>query len=304
MISIITVNYKNTDDTLSLLQSLVRQERGGWDIIAIDNASGDDDRARLGAFVASSDMSVELVVNSRNLGFSGGNNVGIKRALSHGAEWVVLLNNDCVVPDGWLTGLSRQLNGTAPGVYSLPVSEGERVAWCGRVSWLSSTLPHVYGRDDAERLLEYGKGYAIGAAMVVHRDILRDVGPLDERYFLYFEDAAYSCRTRSVGYPVCLLDVPPVEHGVSRSTRTLGNPLLLRYHARNMLLFNKDFGPWWARFSLPILAFLRILTQLGRLFVTPSRSRHSRAIIAGIIDFYANRFGHIPEDRRPGVRGS
>jgi GT2 family glycosyltransferase len=143
-----------------------------------------------------------------------------------------------------------------------------------------------------------GTGYAIGAAMAVHCTVLETAGLLDERYFLYFEDADYSVRARRGGYPVHVMDVPAALHGVSVSTRKLGDPLLLRYHARNALLFNATHAPLWARITLPFASLFGILTQAAKLLLVPSRRAASRGIALGIVDFYAKRFGHIAQDRR------
>ncbi|HXV27151.1 MAG TPA: glycosyltransferase family 2 protein [Candidatus Paceibacterota bacterium] len=301
MLTLVTVNFNNAEATLGLLRSLERQSDRDFDVIVVDNASAPGDRALVGEFISSTTISADLVLNERNLGFSGGNNLAIRKALAQSAEWIVLINNDTTVSGDFIRNLKAALP-KEPAVVGIPLSEegsdrgeGRRIAYAGLVKWLKPTLPHIYeieklGAEHSQLL------YAVGAGMAVHRDAFAKAGLLDERYFLYFEDADFSLRARRAGVSVRFISAPSITHGVSVSTRKLGAPLLLRYHARNALLFNKTHGPWWVRKSLPFAAFYGIVRQSVKLLLMPARRPESRAIMAGIVDFYAKRFGYIPPE--------
>ena len=97
-ISIVVLNWNGRDDTLACLESVERISYPNFRVIVVDNGSADNSVAAIRAAFPK----VELIETHANLGFSGGNNVGIKRALEHGADYVLLLNNDTVVDPGLL----------------------------------------------------------------------------------------------------------------------------------------------------------------------------------------------------------
>lgn len=293
MISLITVNFNNAQSTIALLRSLESQTDKHFDVFVVDNASDAADRGQLGEYAAMSPLTLELLMSRENKGFSGGNNLAIRKALEQGSEWLVLINNDTTVSEDFIAQLRPQLD-RGSAVIGIPLREGPRIAYAGIVRWLKPTLPHVYDASERDTLMEHKKLlYAIGAGAAIHRNVFPKIGFLDERYFLYFEDADFSDRAHRAGIPVRFVDAPVITHAVSQSTSSLGSPLLLRYHARNALLFNALHGPWLVRSILPLAAVYGIFFQLIKMLLLPSRRAVSRAIRDGIIDFYAKRFGKI-----------
>jgi hypothetical protein len=177
---------------------------------------------------------------------------------------------------------------------AIPLKEGDSLAFAGRVRWLSSTLSHSI---DTPPPPDDPLAYVIGGAALIHKDIFERVGLLDERYFIYFEDTELSLRARRAGFPFQWWSQPVVQHKVSASTSRLGKPLLLRYHMRNALLFNAVQGPWWARCALPGWSIFSMFKQMIKIALFPARRPQSYAIAAGIIDYYAHRFGRIADRR-------
>ncbi len=292
MLTFITVNYNNAAATVALLRSLERSTRKDFAVIVVDNDSRPDDRAMLGQYAASSPLQLDIIYSERNRGFSGGNNLGIRKALAQQATWVLLINNDTTVGEEFVDRLSQQLNDT-PALIGVPLHESDRIAYAGHVRWLATTLDHVHA-PVSRITYPVSRLYAIGGGMIVHRDVFERIGLLDERYFLYFEDADFSVRARRAGIPLRFLDHPAITHAVSGSTRALGSLLLLRYHMRNALLFDASNGPWWVHATLPFWSFWITLKQLGKLVFMPSRRASSQAILAGVVDYYGHRFGHLP----------
>lgn len=128
--------------------------------------------------------------------------------------------------------------------------------------------------------------------MLIKREVLEKIGLFDERYFLYFEDADYCLRAQKAGYKLKIVPEELIHHKQSSSTSSLGAPILLHYHYRNAHLFNCKNGPFWVKFSLPFWSFFIIIKQLTKIIL-----RHnveiSKAILAGVLDFYKGRFGKI-----------
>ena len=260
-LALITVNYHSRDLVDRLLRCLDAQTQKHFTITVIDN---DED----------------------NRGFAGGCNAGIRQALAQGAEWVLLINPDTTVEPDFIASLRVPAE---PSIAGIPLREGGHVVAGGIVRWLRSTLSHTSDPKKAT--------YVIGAGMLIHREVFAKIGMLDERYFLYFEDADFSARARRAGVPVHFLSGPVIEHGVSQSTKSLGSAVLLRYHARNALLFNWNNGPWWVKIALPFWSFFAMIKQFLKLLLMPARRPQSRAILAGILDFYVHRFGKIHHHR-------
>jgi len=281
-VAVVTLSYNGAQSAGSLVTSSGLRD---LPVLVVDNGSVPYERDALRRTCASRE-NVTVIESAENLGFSGGNNIGIRAALDRGAEWVLLLNDDTTVDDEFGDRLRELLAHAAPGIVSLPLEEDGRIVRAGRRQWLRRELtvhPDPDGADDA---------YAIGASMAVHRDVFTRVGTLDEAYFLYFEDVDFSERVRHAGFPIVFAPAPVVRHARSASARRLGAPVLARYHARNAIRFNRRLGPPVVRAAaVPwgswIVASQRVRIALGR------ESRRARAVIAGVADARSDRDGRI-----------
>ena len=289
-ISIVTLNYNGSGETLKLLKSLQEQSDKNFEIIVVDNASEEADFATLqngiNKLVNITTSHVVIVRNSENLVFSEGNNIGIRQALQNGANWVVLLNNDTWVEEGFIERLKAVLS-VKNGIVGIPLIEGDQTAYCGKIQWLKPTLIHIPTRQ-----VGYQQIYAIGGAMALSKEVFEKIGLLDEKYFLYFEDADFSVRTRRAGFDISIADNLSVHHHISSTTKKLGSPLLLRYHYRNALYFNRENGPWYIKLLVWPWSWIIIVKQLAKLIMKKNVDQ-SRAILAGVTDFYKNKMGKI-----------
>ncbi len=289
MLSLITVNYNGAGKTIRLLDSLKEQTDQNFCIFVVDNASEPAHREKLTNALEQYPFA-QFIASPTNTGFSGGNNLGIKQALAQNTQWIVLINNDAWVTRQFIAGIKAFVSCRTESVIAFPIREADRTAYCGRIEWLKPALSHVYEKFKAKSL--NSKVYAIGAGMAIHRSVFEKIGYLDERYFLYFEDADFSMRARHADIPI---EIAPqgIHHEVSATTSTLGAPLLLRYHWRNAHVFNWNNGPVWVKIVLPFWSFFAIIRQLLKLLFLPKTRDASLGIITGIIDFYRGRFGKI-----------
>jgi GT2 family glycosyltransferase len=231
----VVLNWNGGDDTLAALESL-----GGVETICVDNGSVDgSDRAVEERF-----PDVELIRAGVNLGFAGGNNVGIRRALARGADWVLLLNNDAVADDGLAVALEAAAAARPDaGVLACKVYFAEPpdvlMYAGGRVNL---TLGY-WGRQDGFGARDDGRfdtlrdvDRATGAAMAVSRAALERAGLLDEALFAYVEDADWCLRIRAAGFAVVLAPAAKAWHVGSASTGGLRSPTSLYYDTRNMIV--------------------------------------------------------------------
>lgn len=296
-LAIVTINYNGSENTIKLLKSFQGQIDRDFEVIVIDNASEEVCLNNLESTMGtmSNDMvpmvRVRMIRNEENLGFSGGNNIGIKKALENGSDWVVLLNNDTWVERDFIGVLRAKLNELG-GVVGIPLVEDNRTAYCGKVEWLKSTLMHHYNGHHCICNGAHCNVYAIGGALAIHKEVFEKTGFLDEKYFLYFEDADFSLRAQKAGLSLNFLDKPKVHHQVSSSTKKLGSPLLLRYHCRNALYFNLKNGPWHIKILVWPWSFWIMKKQLLKMMFM-YKQEESLAILKGIFDFYRNKMGRI-----------
>src|SRR3989344_995054 len=289
-ITISILQYNNSRATIRCLKSLVSQMSNvncQMSIVVVDNNSAPEEAKTL-RDCCQNNRWVQLIENGQNLGFSGGNNAGIRQALQNGANWVVLLNNDTWVENDFVSRL-RAILGEPVGILGIPLDEGKGVAYAGKVQWLRPTLKHEYVKCQMSNV----KGlYAIGAGIAIHKSVFEKIGYLDEKYFLYFEDADFSVRARKAGIPILFAPDLVIHHSVSQSTKSLGSPLLLRYHYRNALYFNRRNGPWWVQILLPFWSLLIMIKQLIKL-ATGRNREESRAILNGMMGFLCDETGKI-----------
>ncbi len=286
-LTLITVNFNGAQSTIRLLDSLKNQTDRDFSMIVVDNHSADVQQLK-----DYSDFGFHLIENKSNAGFAGGNNPALAHAFSHGSDWSVLINNDTWVEADFIARLKAALT-YRHGVVGLPLTEGDKVAFGGKIDWLRPTLNHSYSpisNEDAEL------HYPIGGGMAISKNAYDILGGLDEEYFLYFEDVDYALKARELEVPVEFVTGPRIHHHISESTKKLGSPLLLRYHYRNALNFNFKHGafliqilvwPW----SIAILA-KQILKIIGR-----KNLEESHAIFAGVVDFYQHTMGKIWQDK-------
>ncbi|MFH1386213.1 MAG: glycosyltransferase family 2 protein [bacterium] len=275
---IIVLNWNGWQDTIECLASLLKLNYPNFQIIIVDNGSTDDSVTRIKAWIAGKNSCV-LLEAKENLGFAAGNNVGLRYALDRndfGYAW--LLNNDTVVEPDALRYLVRRMR-EKPGAgicgsAVLKYHDRGTIASLGEVydRWqaqgyqLEANKPYDPGKIEQYRKLEKKIDYIVGAAMLVSRDFLRDIGLLSEDYFLYFEEIDWA--TRACGkYSLALAPESIVYHKISESTKRQDDQngkkekrfslVFDRYITKNRLLFTRKYFPY----ALPTV-YISILTYI------------------------------------------
>ncbi|MDO8495336.1 MAG: glycosyltransferase family 2 protein [bacterium] len=292
---IIILQYNNSEDTIKCLNSVKELHYPNFRTIVVDNASDKTEQDNIREYVKSQlqDLKrVSLVFNSQNLGYAGGNNIGINYALSEGADYIFILNNDTTVePDTLDKLVTAAEQDPQVGAVGPAIIEPNKTVYHGKISWLKPELRHSTTKPK-NNFLNF-KEYLIGAGLLVKRGVLEKIEGLDEIFFLYFEDADFSMRAQLAGYKLQVVPEAVIHHGSSASTKKLGSPLLLRYHMRNALIFNSLNAPWTIKPFLIFWAGYVLLKNLFKMFLLPSKEKSADAIIDGVLDFYKNQFGKI-----------
>jgi GT2 family glycosyltransferase len=240
--SIIVLSWNGMKYLEDCLSAALEQAYPDFELIVVDNASTDGSAE----FVAVDFPQVRLVRNERNLGFAGGNNVGLRAAKG---DMLVLLNQDTVVQPGWLMALAETLQDSSVGIAGSKILDFDRKALShagGRL--LEPTLIGVHigaGEWDEGQYDEPADvKYVTGAAMATRRDVIDRVGLLDESFFpAYYEDVDWCLRVAAAGFKIRYCPRATVWHDESSSTRNhWPRKHYFHYRARLMLLL-KHFSP-------------------------------------------------------------
>lgn len=205
---VVLINWCGVEDTIACLRSLAVLDSALLKVIVCDNASTDDSWTKLTAYVESqAALEIQLIQTGANLGFAGGNNVGLRVALADPSmQFVWLLNNDTEVDQGALDALLSYMalneNVGICGSTLLYMDQKDLIQAVGGQfnSWLG-TSKHILGHEsyspDLCRAVDPSSlDYVVGASMFVRRQVLEQVGLLEEDYFLYCEEIDWATRMK------------------------------------------------------------------------------------------------------------
>ena len=275
-ISIIIVNYNTPDDTKATIQSLSEINHSGFDyrIVVVDN--GSKELLSFNKIFRKNNPKIDLLRSESNLGFSGGNNLGIQHAIDHyDSDYYLLLNSDTIVDKDFLQALYDMMKkdpkiGLASSkIYfhkgyeyfadSYSETEKHHVLWYvgGKVDWTNLLSYHI-GIDEVDHghfNVARETDYATGCSMMISREVIERVGRLDDRFFLYSEDVDFSLRVHKAGLKVMYCPESVVYHKIGRSTGGAGSPLQQYYQTRNRLFLTFRHAPMRSKLTALHLIF-------------------------------------------------
>lgn len=324
-IAVIVLNWNGREDTAECLSSVLKDEYRNFSAIVVDNGSID------GSVQAIRQAFPEVVVleTGKNLGYAGGNNVGIRWALDNGFDGIFLLNNDTTIEPGCLGALAsahRRSQGKVIYGAKIYYFGSDRKLWFAGGRWNADTLAfeHVgIGEQDSE---DYSKersyDYMTGCAIYASAEVFRRVGLLDETFFLTYEETDWCYRAREQGYECRLLPEAKVWHKVSASFGGAESPLVRYFMVRNKLLWAKRHLAFKERLAIhrevlqtglrilfPKVLFRRsaggMVPRLDWAVETWRKDQkrslsdpHNRSTLMAIRDYYLGRFGDCPPEVR------
>ncbi len=247
LVSIITVNYNQTEVTCALLESLNKVSYPNFEVIVVDNHSIEDDPKRIKELYPN----IVFIENPINYGFAAGNNYGLMKARG---EYVLLLNNDIEVPANFMEPLVEKLEQN-PGIgavspkikfyYQPDTIQYAGYTPIGKVTMRNSAIGY-WEKDRGQYNKDYETAYAHGAAMMVPMSVVKEIGLMSYIFFLYYEEADWCARIKQAGYKIYYVGNTYVLHKESVSTGKL-SALKIYYQNRNRIVFmrrsqnGKDF---------------------------------------------------------------
>jgi len=294
VILVILVTWNGYADTLACLRSLEAVQEPRFDVLVVDNASQDGTAARIRAGFPA----VRILESSTNLGFTGGNNLGLAYALEHGYEYILLLNNDTEVAPDFLAPLVTALETDSQAAAAGPLiyyHAAPQVVWSagGVIDWRrGETHMPAMGRRDAGQFTGPPRpvDFVTGCALLTRASAVAEVGALDERFFAYYEEVEWCVRMQRAGYHILFVPQSRVWHKISPQARE-ASPRVHYYMTRNRLLFlQATRAPLQARLWTA-LSYLRTLLSWS---IRP-RWRHKapqrRAMWQAIRDYRLGKLG-------------
>jgi GT2 family glycosyltransferase len=324
LIHIVVLNWNGANDTLECLSSLESLTYPNFNVIVVDNGSSDDSLGKLSSY--SAPYPLVLLETRQNLGYAGGNNVGIRHALERGANFVLLLNNDTTVaPDLLEQLISAAQRSPEAGVFSARVMyfDNPELVWFDGARWNESALglewPGQGTREAELGTIDRDTDYACGAALFFRAEVARKIGLLDEMFFLVWEEVDWCFRARKAGWRNRVVAAAKVWHKIGVSFGSESSPLRTYFSIRNQLLWFSRHASLSARIRLWANNLRRLIPKFyisadlnvsfakrfvwaiqdyGQAWLGRGSRLEYMATRRAIMDYMRGRFGDCPDEVR------
>jgi GT2 family glycosyltransferase len=299
LVYILLLNFRGTEHTLACLDSLRSLDYANFRIVVIDNASPDNSVERLKARLQAYPDEFQLIESDKNLGYSGGNNLGIRAVLKDSAPesdaYIWLLNNDTTVAPDALTHLvseAQRTGGLAGSLLLFPDGSyqqvGTRMKW-----WTGGSKGYPASAVQDEIKVET----LSGASMLIPFKALNKAGLLNESFFLYFEDGEASLRYAQAGFPLTVAAQSQVYHmeGATTGRKSLSTQY---YFHRNRLRLLIMYANPLQKLTILGYAMFRLLRSIvkSRLNSDPERRVSAKVHHVAVKDFLRGVSGPCPHN--------
>ena len=285
LLSIITINYNGLKDTCELIDTLPLNNET-IEVIVVDNASTQDEATEIGKRYPQ----VKVIKSDKNLGFAGGNNLGIQAA--HG-KYLFFINNDAILPQPSALSLlitrlesSDQIGMVCP---KIRFTWGKQpIQYAGYTPLSKITLRNKsigFGeKDNGQYDTPHPTPYAHGAAMMVNREVIEKAGVMPECYFLYYEELDWSLMIRRTGYEIWYEPSCTIFHKESQTTGQM-SPLKTYFITRNRLLFAQRNAQKDTKYLTYVYLIIVVATKDISFHLLRGKFNLACAVIKGITDF-------------------
>ncbi len=240
LVYLLILNYRGYEDTCECIESLLCIEYNNYRLLVIDNNSEDGSYEKLQQRYPD----IEHIQTGKNLGYAGGNNVGIMYALEKEAQYIAILNNDIRVESNFLNIMIHEMEENR----KIAISGPTVCEWNSDVVQSAGAMVNLYTAES--KLLNSGKNYSeinskkiicdyvSGACIIVRASLLNVIGKIPEIYFLFYEETEWCIQTARKGYEICCIPSARIWHKESSSVNKISD-LKQYYMDRNRVVFEK-----------------------------------------------------------------
>lgn len=254
-IFVITVNYNNGAITSECLQSFAKVDISNIDLslIVVDNGSTEEASQKL----ESQTKGVKFIYSKTNLGFAGGNNLGINHALKNKADYILLINNDATVED---KDFFTQLIKTKADIISPLVKYRHN----GKLTFdYGGKVDYLFGRNThLNQISSATPDYFSGVCLFIKAEVLKKTKGLDDKFFLYYEDTDFCLRAKKLGFTINMCHDVSIFHHLSVSSNKLGIRKISILANSHLLFCTRHLPIISAPFYLSFNLYLRLKTLL------------------------------------------
>ncbi len=307
-VAVVLINWNGASDTLATLASLeASEEAHRLRCLVVDNGSTDDSVTRLGARLGEIRLNAELIETGANLGFAGGNGVGIRRALEDPSiDWILLLNTDVEVDPGFLKPLLEACADPAVGAAGPLIFyfEPRDLIWAagGRLRWRETVTEEWGNREPLGPKFAAAADvtYLTTCCLLVPRDAMLEVGPLDPVYFINVDDADWCRRASAAGYRLRYVPESRIWHKVAASTGGGYTPTKTFHTGRGNAIFVRRYGG-------PLACSIFLAANLAALpvaFVREGLRGNARSVRSKAKGLWRGLLDPLPEPPRFSVHGA
>lgn len=289
---IIILNWNGGKNTVECIESLKSIDYSDYEILVVDNASKDGSPE----LIADKFPGIKIIRNNKNLGFAGGMNVGIRETMGLNPEFILLLNQDVIVDKNFLTELvdrmrsDKKIGIIGPKIYFHPETPSDKKLWAigaefvdarvwGSKVFMAGVVPVGCGETDNGQYDDLAETDGMpGCCMLIKTEVIKKIGLMDERFFVFHEDDDYCIRIHRAGYKISVAPKSVIWHKVSTSFRSKkelsdkdfwyieDNPQVIYYGYRNWLWVLRKHFPKKIVVRVFVMYALKLfLRQLGKL---------------------------------------
>ncbi|MFY0626303.1 MAG: glycosyltransferase family 2 protein [Reichenbachiella sp.] len=295
-IGIIILNWNSSEVTCNCLMDFVKQGMN-YSIIVVDNGSSDDSVVCIKAKFPN----ITIIESPTNVGFAGGNNLGIRYCLDKGYEYVMLLNNDTLFDEDFVAPMVQfleqndEVGAIQPKIY---FNHDRSIIWNGGTKFNPfSGETHTYGEGKKDNPA-YNKikkvPWITGCCILIRKSVIEKVGLLDEQFFIYYEDVDWSFRVAQAGLKLVYFPKTKIYHiaGVSqkRVNKTRDGYLKPSFHhlnIRNQIFIIRRYCQWYHLPTVAIYFFAKISIYLAY-FLFRLRFEKAKMLLLGFKDGLGN----------------
>lgn len=283
LVYVIILNYNNLRDTVETIRSVLAMEYDNFRVLLVENSTDHEiiDAIRVQF------PGIEILETGRNLGYAGGNNAGILRAMEREPGYIFLLNNDIFVEPDALITLVRELETHRDCAACQPLvvyAENPGVIWSAGTK-MHLGYPRLYLKNGSRPPGQSGEPPfgLVGCALLFRASVFKDIGLFDESLFLMHEETDWCIRAKEMGYSLLVVPGALVQHKVSATLGSLSEAYLY-YVARNWVLVAKKHFTHFRYLYVLVTEFLIRFPYYCYLLFRRGESRKIRFYLSGLRD--------------------